>query len=200
MPYTVPPLPYAYDALEPYVDEATMRLHHDQHHQAYVDKANAALEGTALADRPVDELLRSLDQVPGDSRTAVRNNAGGHANHTAFWETMTPGGPAEPPHGLAEGLSRVFGSVAGFKDALSRAATAHFGSGWAWLVHDGSGLAIATTANQDSPITHGATPLLGIDLWEHAYYLRYENRRPQYVEAWWNVVNWDIVAGRLAAL
>ena len=193
MAYELPPLPFAYDALEPHIDEATMRLHHGKHHQAYVDKANAALDGSPLAECPVQELLTRLDEVAQDKRQALRNNAGGHANHWLFWETLTPGGPDQPEGTLGEAIASTFGSFDAFKDSFTQAATGRFGSGWAWLVHDGSGLAIATTANQDSPLTDGSTPLLGLDVWEHAYYLKYQNRRPEYVGAWWNVVNWDVV-------
>jgi len=199
MPYEVPDLPYDYAALEPHVDEATMRVHHDKHHQAYVDKANAALDGTDWAGKDVDEVLRSLDQLPDDIRTAVRNNAGGHSNHTFFWQIMSPDGGGEPGGDLAAAIDETFGSFDSFKDELKAAGVGQFGSGWAWLVHDGSGLAVVSTANQDSPISSGQTPLLGVDVWEHAYYLKYQNKRPDYIDAWWNVVNWDEVAGRLAA-
>ncbi len=193
MAYEVPDLPYDYDALEPHIDEATMRVHHDKHHQTYVDKANAALAGSALADYPVQELLTRLSEVPDDKRKAVRDNAGGHANHWLFWETLTPNGGGEPEGALAEAMSSTFGSFEGFQDQFAQAAVDRFGSGWAWLVHDGAGLAVVSTANQDSPLTDGSTPLLGLDVWEHAYYLKYQNRRPEYVQAWWNVVNWDVV-------
>jgi superoxide dismutase, Fe-Mn family len=196
MPFQVPPLPYGYDALEPHIDEQTMRLHHDKHHQAYVDKANAALEGTQWADSPVEEVLASLDQLPEDKRAPVRNNAGGHANHTLFWEVMGPNGGGEPEGALADAISEAFGDFASFQQQLADAAVNQFGSGWGWLVKDGSQLAVVATANQDSPLLQGLTPLLGVDVWEHAYYLRYQNRRPDYVSAWWNVANWPEVARR----
>jgi superoxide dismutase, Fe-Mn family len=195
MPFQVPELPYDYAALEPHIDEQTMRLHHDKHHQAYVDKANAALEGTEWADKPVEEVLANLDRLPEDKQTPVRNNAGGHANHTLFWEIMAPsgaGGGGQPEGALADAI----GDFESFKQQLSDAAINQFGSGWAWLVKDGSSVAIFSTPNQDSPILQGKTPLLGVDVWEHAYYLKYQNRRPDYVAAWWNVVNWPEVARR----
>jgi superoxide dismutase, Fe-Mn family len=195
MPFEVPELPYDYAALEPHIDEQTMRLHHDKHHQAYVDKANAALEGTEWADRPVEEVLASLDQLPEDKRTVLRNNAGGHANHTLFWQIMSPGGGGEPQGALADAI----GDFERFKEELSTAAINQFGSGWGWLVKDGSSVAIISTPNQDSPLLQGKTPLLGVDVWEHAYYLSYQNRRPDYVAAWWNVVNWPEVARRFEA-
>jgi superoxide dismutase, Fe-Mn family len=196
MPYEVPPLPYDYAALEPHIDEQTMRLHHDKHHQAYVDNANKALEGTEWADRPVEQVLGVLDLVPEDKRTAVRNNAGGHANHTLFWEIMSPDGGGEPEGDLAAAIDEVFGGLDDLKQLVNDTGVKRFGSGWTWLVHDGTGLAVYSTANQDSPIMEDDVPLLGIDVWEHAYYLKYQNRRPDYLEAWWNVVNWDSVAAR----
>jgi superoxide dismutase, Fe-Mn family len=196
MPYEVPPLPYDYDALEPHIDEQTMHLHHDKHHQAYVDKANGALEGTEWADAPVEDVLRSLDRLPDSILTVVRNNAGGHANHSFFWQIMSPDGGGEPDGDLAQAIGDAFGDFDSFKKQMTDAGVNRFGSGWAWLVHDGSGLAITSTANQDSPISDGQTPLLGVDVWEHSYYLKYQNRRPEYLEAWWNVVNWDEVARR----
>jgi Fe-Mn family superoxide dismutase len=196
MPYEVPPLPYDYDALEPHIDEQTMRLHHDKHHQAYVDNANKALEGTEWADRPVDQVLGVLDLIPEDKRTAVRNNAGGHANHTLFWEIMSPDGGGEPDGELASAINEVFGGLDDLKQQLNDAGVKRFGSGWTWLVHDGTGLAVYSTANQDSPLIEDDVPLLGIDVWEHAYYLKYQNRRPDYLEAWWNVVSWSAVAER----
>jgi superoxide dismutase, Fe-Mn family len=199
MAFTVPPLPYPYDALEPYIDKLTMELHHDKHHQAYVDNANAALEGTSLADAPVEEVLTSLSQLPDAVRTKVRNNAGGHYNHTLFWESMTPGGGGEPGGELAEAIAQTFGSFDEFKAKMKEAGVGQFGSGWAWLVHDGSGLAVVPSPNQDNPISNGSTPLLGVDVWEHAYYLSYQNRRPEYIDAWWNTVNWPKVAERLSA-
>jgi Fe-Mn family superoxide dismutase len=196
MPYDVPNLPYDYAALEPHIDEQTMRLHHDKHHQAYVDKANAALEGTEWADAPVEDVLRQLDNLPGDIRTAVRNNAGGHANHSFFWVIMDPDGGGQPDGELAQAINDTFDGFDAFKKELADAGVNRFGSGWAWLVHDGSGLAITSTANQDSPVSDGGTPLLGVDVWEHAYYLKYQNRRPEYLEAFWNVVNWPEVGRR----
>jgi Fe-Mn family superoxide dismutase len=196
MAFEVPPLPYDYGALEPHIDEETMHLHHDKHHQAYVDKANAALAGTEWADKPVEEVLQNLDRLPDDKRTAVRNNAGGHANHTFFWLIMSPDGGGDPGGALAEAIESTFGGVADLKKQVNDAGVARFGSGWTWLVHDGSGLAVTSTPNQDTPVSDGQTPLLGIDVWEHAYYLKYKNKRPDYLEAWWNVVNWDEVAKR----
>jgi superoxide dismutase, Fe-Mn family len=199
MPFQVPDLPYDYAALEPHIDEQTMRLHHDKHHQTYVDKANAALEGTEWADKPVEEVLANLDQLPEDKRTPVRNNAGGHANHTLFWEIMSGDGGGEPEGALAAAIAEAFGDVEALKQKVNDAAVNQFGSGWGWLVRDGSSLAVVATANQDSPLLKGQTPLLGVDVWEHAYYLRYQNRRPDYVAAWWNVVNWAEVARRFEA-
>ncbi len=197
MPYEVPPLPYDYGALEPHIDEQTMRVHHDKHHQAYVDNANKALEGTEWADQPVDHVLANIEIVPEDIRTAVRNNAGGHANHSFFWETMSPDGGGEPSGALADAINSTFDSFDALKSLVNDTGVKRFGSGWTWLVHDGTGLAVYSTANQDSPISSSDTPLLGIDVWEHAYYLKYQNRRPDYLAAWWNVVNWDAVAQRL---
>ena len=194
MAYEVPPLPYDYDALEPHIDEATMRVHHDKHHQAYVDKANAALEGTDKADASIEEILQNLDALPADKKGAVRNNGGGHYNHSLFWESMKPGGGGEPNGELASAIESAFGSFSEFQDKFKDAGVNQFGSGWSWLVHDGSGLAVVSTANQDNPLTDGKTPLLGVDVWEHAYYLKYQNKRPDYIDAWWNVVNWDKVA------
>jgi superoxide dismutase, Fe-Mn family len=196
MPFEVPPLPYDYDALEPHIDEETMRLHHDKHHQAYVDNANKALEGTEWADRPVEEILQSLDALPEDIRTAVRNNAGGHANHSFFWEIMSPAGGAEPEGELAEAINSTFGGVQQLAEQVNDAGVKRFGSGWTWLVVDGGSLAVTSTPNQDSPLTEGKTPILGIDVWEHAYYLKYQNRRPEYLQAWWNVANWQEIARR----
>ena len=194
MAYEVPPLPYAYDALEPHIDEATMKVHHDKHHQAYVDKANAALEGTEWEDKPVEEVLKNLDSLPADKQKAVRNNGGGHYNHSLFWEMLSPDGGGEPSGELAEAINSAFGSFEDFKAKFKDAGVNQFGSGWAWLVHDGSGLAVVSTANQDNPVSNGQTPLLGVDVWEHAYYLKYQNKRPDYIDAWWNTVNWDRVA------
>ena len=199
MAYTVPPLPYAYDALEPHIDEATMKVHHDKHHQAYVDKANAALEGTPLADAAIEDVLKDLSQVPEDKRTAVQNNGGGHYNHSLFWESMSPNGGGAPDGALAQAIDSVFGSFEAFQSTLKEAGVNRFGSGWSWLVHNGSELAVVSTPNQDNPISNGSTPLLGVDVWEHAYYLKYQNRRPDYLDAWWNVVDWSKVAERFAA-
>jgi Fe-Mn family superoxide dismutase len=196
MPFELPPLPYAYDALEPHIDDATMRLHHDKHHQAYVDNANKALDGTRWADRPVEQVLVELDLLPEDIRTAVRNNAGGHANHTFFWEIMSANGGSGPQGALAQAIDDAFDSFDALKALVNDTGVKRFGSGWTWLVHDGTGLAVYSTANQDSPVMQGDTPLLGIDVWEHAYYLKYQNRRPEYLEAWWNVVNWEEIGRR----
>jgi superoxide dismutase, Fe-Mn family len=193
MPLELPPLPYDYDALEPHIDEQTMRVHHDKHHQAYVDNANKALEGTEWADRPVEQILGDLELIPEDKRTAVRNNAGGHANHALFWEIMSPDGGGEPSGSLGAAIESTFGGLDELKRQVNDMGVKRFGSGWTWLVHDGTGLAVRSTPNQDSPVTDGATPVLGIDVWEHAYYLKYQNRRPDYLEAWWNVVNWNAV-------
>jgi Fe-Mn family superoxide dismutase len=198
MAFEVPPLPYDYSALEPHIDEETMHLHHDKHHQAYVTNANKALEGTEWADKPVVEVLQNLRSIPDDKRNAVRNNAGGHYNHSLFWEWMSPDGGGEPDGDLRSAIESAFGSFDDFKDRVKAAGVGQFGSGWAWLVHDGSGLAVVSTPNQDSPISDGKTPLLGVDVWEHAYYLKYQNRRPDYIDAWWNVVNWAKVAEGLA--
>ena len=198
MPFEVPPLPYDYASLEPHIDEQTMRVHHDKHHQAYVDNANAALEGTPLADKPVDHILTNLDILPADKQTAARNNVGGHANHSLFWEIMGPNGGGEPEGELADAIDDVFGSLDELKKAINDGGVNRFGSGWTWLVYDGTGLAVYSTPNQDSPIIQSDEPILGIDVWEHAYYLKYQNRRPDYLEAWWNVVNWQAVAERFA--
>ena len=199
MAYEVPPLPYDYAALEPHIDEQTMRLHHDKHHQAYVDKANGALEGTEWADKPIEEVIANLDALPADKKGPVRNNGGGHLNHSLFWESMSPDGGGEPSGDLAGAIDDAFGSFDAFKEQFEAAGVGQFGSGWAWLVLDGGSLTITSTPNQDSPITSGATPLVGNDVWEHAYYLKYQNKRPDYLKAWWNVVNWDKVAERYAA-
>jgi Fe-Mn family superoxide dismutase len=200
MPYTVPPLPYAFNALEPHIDAKTMEIHHDKHHQAYVDKVNDALAGTGLEDKPIEEIVGALDQVPEDKRGAVRNNGGGHYNHALFWESMSPDGGGEPEGELKAAIDAAFGSFGDFQAKMKAAGIGQFGSGWAWLVHDGSGLAVVSTANQDNPISTGQAPLLGVDVWEHAYYLNYQNRRPDYLDAWWNTVNWSTVSGRLASL
>ena len=196
MAYEVPPLPYDYAALEPHIDEQTMRVHHDKHHQAYVTNANAALEGTDWADRPVEEVLQNLDALPEDKRMAVRNNAGGHANHSLFWEIMSPDGGGDPSGDLGAAIEDAFDSFGELKSQITEGGVNRFGSGWTWLVHDGTGLAVYSTPNQDSPLMNDDVPLLGIDVWEHAYYLKYQNRRPDYLAAWWNVVNWDAVAAR----
>src|SRR6266404_1852105 len=198
MPFAVPDLPYAYDALEPHIDEATMRIHHDAHHKAYVDNANAALEGTELADKSVEQVLTNLDALPEAKQTTVRNNAGGHANHSLFWEIMSPDGGGTPSGDLAKAIDDTFESFDALKAAIVDGGVKRFGSGWTWLVWDGTALAVYSTPNQDSPILQSDVPLLGIDVWEHAYYLKYKNKRPAYLEAWWNVVNWDEVAKRYA--
>ena len=201
MPFEVPPLPYDYGALEPTIDEQTMRLHHDKHHQAYVDNANTALKGTEWEDRPVEEVLSAIDLLPEDKQTAVRNNAGGHANHSLFWEIMSPNGGGEPSGDLAAAIGDTFGGLNELKQLVNDTGVKRFGSGWSWLVWDGTGLAVYSTPNQDSPILKDwdDVPLLGIDVWEHAYYLKYQNRRPDYLGAWWNVVNWDAVQQRFEA-
>jgi superoxide dismutase, Fe-Mn family len=200
MAYELPPLPYAYDALEPTIDEETMRLHHDKHHQAYLDKVNGALEGTEWDSRPIEQVLGALDDIgPEDKQNVVRNNGGGHANHSLFWEIMSPDGGGEPDGDLATAIAETFGSLDELKRLVNETGVNRFGSGWAWLVHDGTGLAVYSTPNQDSPLMKDHVPLLGIDVWEHAYYLKYQNRRPDYLEAWWNVVSWPAVAERYAA-
>ena len=196
MAFQVPPLPYDYDALEPHIDAQTMTLHHDKHHQAYVDKANDALAGGPLDGKPIEEVIANLGDVPEDKRGAVRNNGGGHLNHSLFWESMSPNGGGAPDGDLGSAIDAAFGSFDAFKEQFEAAGVARFGSGWAWLVVDGGTLKITSTANQDSPLTDGQTPLLGNDVWEHAYYLKYQNRRPEYLEAIWNVVAWDAVGAR----
>jgi len=196
MGLTLPELPYDYAALEPTIDEQTMRIHHGKHHQAYVDNANKALDGTEWADRGAEEILRSLDSLPEDVRAAVRNNVGGHANHTLFWEIMGPDGGGAPSGALAEAIDSTFGGLDELKAQVNDAGVKRFGSGWSWLVVDGGSLAVMSTPNQDSPLSEGKVPILGVDVWEHAYYLRYQNRRPDYLTAWWDVVNWDAVAER----
>ena len=200
MAFEVPPLPYDYNALEPHIDEQTMRLHHDKHHQAYVDKANAALEGTDWADESVEQILSIIETLPEDKQAVLRNNAGGHANHSMFWEIMSPDGGGEPEGELADAINTTFGSLDELKKAVNDGGVNRFGSGWTWLVYDGTGLAVYSTANQDSPILQSDEPLLGIDVWEHAYYLNYQNRRPDYLAAFWNVVDWDAVGKRFAAV
>jgi superoxide dismutase, Fe-Mn family len=199
MAFSLPDLPYPFDALEPHIDARTMEIHHDKHHQAYVDNANKALEGTDWADSPVEDVLRAIDELPEDKRGPVRNNAGGHANHSLFWEIMGPGAGGEPSGSLADAIGSTFGSFEDFKTTLTQNGVTRFGSGWSWLVWNGTDLEAYSTANQDSPIMQGHTPILGIDVWEHAYYLTYQNRRPDYLEAWWNVVNWEAVASRYEA-
>jgi superoxide dismutase, Fe-Mn family len=197
--FQLPDLPYAHDALEPHIDARTMEIHHTKHHQAYVDNANKALEGTEWADRSIEDVLASIEIMPEEIRTAVRNNAGGHANHSLFWTIMSPDGGGEPEGALADAINDTFGGVAELRDAVTDGGVKRFGSGWSWLVWDGTGLSVYSTANQDSPVMQGDVPLLGIDVWEHAYYLNYQNRRPDYLAAWWNVVNWPEVARRFDA-
>jgi Fe-Mn family superoxide dismutase len=199
MPYTVPDLPYPYEALDPHIDAETMRIHHDKHHQAYVDNANKALDGTEWADRPAEDVLRNLSSLPSDKQAAVRNNAGGHANHSLFWEIMGPNAGGAPAGSLAEAIDAAFGGFDALKETMTQNGITRFGSGWSWLVWNGSALEAYSTANQDSPYLEGHEPLFGIDVWEHAYYLKYQNRRPDYLAAWWNVANWDAVAGRYEA-
>lgn len=195
MAFELPPLPYAEDALEPHIDARTMSIHHDKHHAGYTSNLNNALEGTQWQDRDVEEILRSIDQLPENIRTAVRNNGGGYANHRLFWQIMSPDGGGEPGGNLGRAIDDAFGSFGDFKDKLSKAAAGQFGSGWGWLVVKGDGsLDVYSTANQDSPYMKGDTPILGVDVWEHAYYLNYQNRRADYISAWWNTVNWDQVA------
>ena len=198
MAFELPPLPYAYDALEPHIDARTMEIHHGKHHQAYVDNANKALAGTEWEGRPVEAIVGNLELLPEDIRGAVRNNAGGHANHSLFWTIMGPGGGGDPEGDLAAAVDSTFGSAQALRDAVNDAGVKRFGSGWTWLVWDGTGLAVRSTPNQDSPLMDGGVPLLGIDVWEHAYYLNYQNRRPDYLAAWWNVVNWVEVGRRYA--
>jgi len=200
-PFKLPPLPYAYEALEPYIDVATMKIHHDKHHQAYITNLNNALQPYPdLQTKTINELLRNLDSLPEAIRMAVRNNGGGHYNHTLFWQVMGPGKGGEPTGALAQAINATFGSFADFKAKFSEAAIKRFGSGWAWLsVGPGGRLTLESLANQDCPVSAGATPILGLDVWEHAYYLKYKNVRPEYVAAWWNVVNWDTVAANFAA-
>jgi Fe-Mn family superoxide dismutase len=201
MPFTLPPLPYRNDALEPHIDAKTMEIHHDKHHQAYVNNLNAALEkaGGEWPGKSLDDLLRNLNAVPEAVRTAVRNNGGGHWNHTMFWEIMAPNKGGEPSGRLGEAIKGSFGDFAKFKEQVAAAAVGRFGSGWAWLVDEGNGkLSITSTPNQDNPLMEGKKAIMGVDVWEHAYYLKYQNRRPDYVTAWWNVVNWDAVAARMS--
>jgi superoxide dismutase, Fe-Mn family len=200
MPYQLPPLPYAYNALEPYIDEETMHLHHDMHHQAYVNNLNAAVEKhPELFARSSENLIRNLQQVPEDIRTAVRNNGGGDVNHTMFWEIMGPNGGGQPSGDLANAISQTFGGLDQLKQQINQAGATRFGSGWAWLSLDSTGkLVVESTPNQDSPLSEGRYPILGVDVWEHAYYLKYRNRRPEYLNQWWNVINWEAVAKRYA--
>ena len=205
MAYTLPSLPYGYDALEPHIDARTMEIHHTKHHQAYITKVNDAISGTALESKSIEDLVSDLSAVPDDKRGAVRNNGGGHANHSLFWTVMGPSKGGEPSGDLAAAITKTFGSVDALKEQFATAATTRFGSGWAWLYVDGGELKVGSTANQDSPLMGvgvagiGGTPILGLDVWEHAYYLHYQNRRPDYVSAFWNVVDWDAVAGRFAS-
>jgi superoxide dismutase, Fe-Mn family len=196
MPYELPSLPYAHDALEPTIDAQTMQIHHGKHHQAYVDNLNKALEGTEWDGKPIENVLGVLDTLPEDTQGPVRNNGGGHANHSLFWQIMKPGGGGDPSGALADGIADTFGDVGQLRSALNDGGVKRFGSGWTWLVWDGTGLAVYSTPNQDSPWLQDDVPLLGIDVWEHAYYLHYQNRRPDYLNAWWDVVNWDEVARR----
>lgn len=193
MAFTLPPLPYSYDALEPHIDEATMKLHHGKHHQAYVDKLNAAIAASEWESKSLDEIMVSLDKVPDKIKAAVRNNGGGHYNHSLFWQWMSPTGGGEPTGKVAEAINSKFGSFAKFKEEFEAAGMSRFGSGWVWLIQDGGELSITTTPYQDCPVSEGKKVLLGNDLWEHAYYLKYQNRRPEYLAAWWNVVNWNKV-------
>jgi superoxide dismutase, Fe-Mn family len=201
MAYELPALPYAFDALEPNIDARTMEIHHDRHHQTYVNNLNNALQGhDDLASKSVEDLLRNISQVPENIRTAVRNNGGGHANHSLFWQIMSPNGGGAPTGAVADAINQALGSFDNFKAELSKAAAGRFGSGWAWLVTDGRGkVSVISTANQDSPLMDGQTPLLGVDVWEHAYYLKYQNKRPDYVTAWFNTINWNEVNKRFAA-
>ena len=197
MAFTLPALPYAADALEPHIDKQTMEIHHGKHHNAYVTNLNAALEkAPELQSKTIDELLKDINAVPEGIRTAVRNNGGGHANHTMFWQIMGPGGGGAPTGAIADAITSTFGGFDKLKEELKKAAVGRFGSGWAWLIASGGKLAIESTANQDSPVMEGKKIVMGIDVWEHAYYLKYQNRRPEYLEAWWNVVNWPEVARR----
>jgi superoxide dismutase, Fe-Mn family len=200
MPFTVPDLPYPYEALEPHIDKQTMQIHHDKHHGAYVTNLNKALESAPdLQNKKIEELLaNNCAIVPENIRTAVRNNGGGHINHTMFWEIMGPNAGGPPSGALGDAIKSAFGGFEQFKEKLNAAGTGRFGSGWAWLVKSGSGLEITSTANQDSPVMEGKTPIMGIDVWEHAYYLKYQNRRPEYLAAWWNVVNWKAVEKRFS--
>jgi Fe-Mn family superoxide dismutase len=199
MAFTLPKLPYDFNALEPHIDARTMEIHHGKHHQAYVNNLNAAIEKhPELADKSIEDLLKDLNAIPEDIRTAVRNNGGGHWNHSMFWEIMSPKGGGEPTGALADAINKAFGDFASFKEKFAAAGVGRFGSGWAWLIKGKDGLSITSTPNQDSPIFEGQTAILGVDVWEHAYYLNYQNRRPDYLAAWWNVANWAEVAKRFA--
>jgi len=198
--HVLPPLPYAFDALEPYIDKMTMEIHHDKHHGAYVTNLNKALDGHAdLQGLSIEELLSKLDRVPENIRTAVRNNGGGHMNHSMFWTIMKKGGGGEPKGPLGEAIRSAFGSFADFKTKFNQAGATRFGSGWAWLMIKDGKVVVDSTPNQDNPVMNGGKPVMGLDVWEHAYYLKYQNRRPEYIEAWWNVVNWDEIEKRFAA-
>ncbi len=199
MPFELPPLQYAFNALEPHIDATTMEIHHDRHHKAYVDNANAALAGTPWQDSSVEDVVTSLDQIPEDIRAAVRNNAGGHSNHTLFWEIMGPDGGGAPDGALGEAIDATFGSLADLQAKVKEAGIKRFGSGWSWLVVSGGALEVMSTPNQDTPLSEGKTPILGVDVWEHAYYLNYQNKRPAYLDAWWSVVNWGAVATKYEA-
>ncbi|MBD8037189.1 superoxide dismutase [Solibacillus sp. A46] len=199
MAFKLPELTYAYNALEPHIDAKTMEIHHSKHHNTYVTNLNAAVEGTEFADKDINELIANIDALPADKQTAVRNNGGGHANHTLFWELIAPGGSNTPVGEVAKAIDAKFGSFDAFKEEFAKAATTRFGSGWAWLIVEGDGVAVTSTPNQDSPVMEGKTPILGLDVWEHAYYLNYQNRRPDYIGAFWNVVNWDVVEAKFQA-
>ena len=199
MSFKLPELTYAYDALAPHIDAKTMEIHHSKHHNTYVTNLNAAVEGTEFADKDINELIANLDALPADKQGAVRNNGGGHANHSLFWEVIAPGGSNTPVGNVKAAIEAKFGSFDAFKEEFAKAATTRFGSGWAWLIVDGDGVAVTSTPNQDSPVMEGKTPILGLDVWEHAYYLNYQNRRPDYIGAFWNVVNWDVVEAKFNA-
>ncbi|KOS68049.1 superoxide dismutase [Lysinibacillus contaminans] len=199
MAFELPQLTYAYDALEPHIDAKTMEIHHTKHHNTYVAGLNAAVEGTEFAGKDLNELIANIDALPADKQTPVRNHGGGHSNHSLFWEVIAPGGSNTPVGEVAKAIDAKFGSFDAFKEEFAKAATTRFGSGWAWLIVDGDSVAVTSTPNQDSPIMEGKTPILGLDVWEHAYYLNYQNRRPDYIGAFWNVVNWDVVEAKFQA-
>ena len=199
MPHSLPDLPYAHDALEPTIDAKTMEIHHGKHHQAYVDNLNKALDGTPWADKAVEDVIQNLDAIPEDKRAAVRNNGGGHANHSLFWQIMKPNGGGDPSGALESAITETFGDADQLRAQMNDAGVKRFGSGWTWLVVDNGQLSVVSTPNQDSPLMEGKTPILGIDVWEHAYYLKYQNRRPDYLASWWDVVNWDEVGRRFEA-